>query len=188
MIRNKIVAICVDKNHLQSAIWQAQMSEKALYPVPLSLLCWSGFNIFLFYSVQIYKILGLLERLVSLYYKKSEQTKVNDKGLIMGETFNTRIIEFLNNAYLTPIVACGISKERAISIKSGSRDRTSNIGKSFEPLLRIFIPEIKCTITASSRECAMQGMEWDCIHCIYIIAISVAFEREAWSWIMKNIN
>jgi len=133
--------------------------RKVLCSAPLSLLCWSGFNILIFYSVQIYNILVLLERLISLHYKKSEQTKVNDKGLIIGETFNTRIIEFLNNAYLTPIVACGISKECAISIKSGSRDRTSNIGKAFESLLRIFIPEIKCTITASSRECAMQGME-----------------------------
>lgn len=74
---------------------------------------------------------------------------------------------------LTPVIADRICEHRPLSIKRGRGDWSSDCWVPLQSVLRISIPEVERTITASSGESAMDWMKGDCIDAVDIGHISI---------------
>lgn len=86
---------------------------------------------------------------------------------------------------LAPIVADCVRKHSTLAIEAGSGDRTANIWIALETMLGLAVPEVECTVRASSAERAMLRMEGDGIDgidigLIFVVGrgLSMALERE----------
>lgn len=83
----------------------------------------------------------------------------------------------------TPIIANSIGKNLAVAIESCGRDGARSFGVPFQPVLRIFVPEVEGSIGPGSAEGAMYRVERDGVdrvdRCDIVgWRVAVAFEGE----------
>jgi hypothetical protein len=84
-----------------------------------------------------------------------------------------------------PIVAHSVSKYVSVPVECCGGDATSDFRISLEPVFRIFVPEVKCTVGPCRAECPMYRMEGNSVNGEHLIDVSVggigltmAFEAE----------
>lgn len=86
---------------------------------------------------------------------------------------------------LAPVIADRICKDVASVIEVCRRNSATDLWITFETMLRVFVPEVKCAVRAGSAECAVDWMEADGIDRVDVAngaviwwAAAVAFEAE----------
>lgn len=83
------------------------------------------------------------------------------------------IVRRIMRISFAPIVANCIRKYIPIAIERRGRNRASYFRIPLEPVLRVLVPEVECTIGAGSAESAVHGVEADGVDAVHFADVSV---------------
>lgn len=64
---------------------------------------------------------------------------------------------------LAPVVADCVGEDVAVAGEGGGGDAAADLGVALEAVLGVLVPEVECAVGACGAECAVLGVEGDCV-------------------------
>ena len=70
-----------------------------------------------------------------------------------------RVLRIVERIAFAPVIAHCVREDIAASIEIRRRDSASNLRVAFEPVLRVFVPEVERTVRTCRAECSVLWVE-----------------------------